>query len=1063
MRPAVILTFDKNLTAVLDPTNQDRGADQLGNDPEERLSWAFSVSGAYLYGVRLGGRAPGVAVSGSTVTLTLGSDMKFLPDTKVSVSYDADFAALMGAILRDDDGNAVSSFSRTMVTTGGTVRPLLTAAHVAGKELTLTFDKALDKDSAPAGSRFQVVAYPVDWDGPGRFIQGTGTAVVSASTVTLTLASAVEQGETAEVAYSKGDDANPLRDAAGARPEVADFWWTQATVLDRTVPKLDSVFATDSTLFLYYDEKLDTGSTPDTSAFSVTVGTTPATVSAAEIREYAVELGYSSSASGAVTVGYSVPASNPIRDVAGNAAAAFSGRQATVSDTAAAPALTGAKTNGYLVTLTFDRALSPSNVPAASAFTVWDLLDKQTSTDFDWLNQTILSVAVRGREVVLDVSPGISSACVSQPRVDYTQPATGALSNLGTGKVASFSEQSITHLNTHRCVSNAVKGAFMGSSGASGDGSRRMSMQFDRPLQRRSLPKKEAFAVTPQDGGAPVEVEDVRIPEDDLTRLMLTLSRPLADGERATASYRPRRSGASLEDIDGNILAPFSVEVEAPPAEVEAPPAEAVAVVSDPGGDATYAAGDAVRVRVTFGEAVAVDTGGGTPRLKLDLDPADGGERWAAYEGGSGTNELTFAWEAASGDLSTAGVAVLADTLELDGGVIRSAATGADAALGHAGLAHDPAHKVDAAPPELVRGEIDGGTMTLWFSEALDPHAAGGEFHMAVEVPETGVVGFRATGDVAIDGATVTVGMGDRHPRATAGLEGNFVRYFRRADGADGALRDLAGNPVLTPHGSRRTTQDGTVETRYVKIDLDNVTEAGPTVTGVALVSDPGGDPTYAAGDAVRVRVTFGEAVAVDTGGGTPRLKLDLDPADGGERWAPYEGGTGTNELSFAYAVVSGDVSSGGVAVLADTLELDGGAIRSAATGSAAALGHAGLAHDPAHKVDTSGPALTSASVSGTALTVTFGEALDAGSAPAGSAFIVSAARAQGACAHHRRHGRGGLRGRDGPGDADRCGRAWRDGDARLRAARGRPAARRRGQRGGGVLGRGGHERDARA
>ena len=33
----------------------------------------------------------------------------------------------------------------------------------------------------------------------------------------------------------------------------------------------------------------------------------------------------------------------------------------------------------------------------------------------------------------------------------------------------------------------------------------------------------------------------------------------------------------------------------------------------------------------------------GTPRLKIDMDPAYRGEKWAAYEGGSGTSSLTFA------------------------------------------------------------------------------------------------------------------------------------------------------------------------------------------------------------------------------------------------------------------------------------------------------------------------------------------------------------------------------------------------------------------------------------
>ena len=196
-----------------------------------------------------------------------------------------------------------------------------------------------------------------------------------------------------------------------------------------------------------------------------------------------------------------------------------------------------------------------------------------------------------------------------------------------------------------------------------------------------------------------------------------------------------------------------------------------------------------------------------------------------------------------------------------------------------------------------------------------------------------------------------------------------------------------------------------------------NGTAASASVEAVALVSDPGADATYAPGDTLRVQVTFGEAVTVDTDGGTPRLKLDLDPADGGERWAAYESGSGEAALVFGYAAAAGDASPGGVAVIEDTLEPNGGTIRSAA-GADAALGHAGLAPDAAHKVDGAAPGFASAEVDGTALTVTFGEALDAGSAPAGSDFTVTAAPAE----------RRGAQ--PSPGRARRASRGGGDGDA---------------------------------
>ena len=128
-------------------------------------------------------------------------------------------------------------------------------------------------------------------------------------------------------------------------------------------------------------------------------------------------------------------------------------------------------------------------------------------------------------------------------------------------------------------------------------------------------------------------------------------------------------------------------------ADVAPPPAvSGVAVVSDPGEDDTYGLGDVIRIEVTFDAAVDA---AGSPRLKIDMDPADWGEKWAAYEGGSGTAGLTFVHEVVEPNISTQGIAVLANTLEANGGSIRSAETAADAELAHAGLGHDPAHKVD--------------------------------------------------------------------------------------------------------------------------------------------------------------------------------------------------------------------------------------------------------------------------------------------------------------------------------------------------------------------------------
>ena len=102
------------------------------------------------------------------------------------------------------------------------------------------------------------------------------------------------------------------------------------------------------------------------------------------------------------------------------------------------------------------------------------------------------------------------------------------------------------------------------------------------------------------------------------------------------------------------------------------------------------------------------------------------------------------------------------------------------------------------------------------------------------------------------------------------------------------------------------------------------VVASQPEVTGVAVSSRPASGDTYALGETIRIRVTFSEAVAVT---GSPRLKIDMDPADWGTKWAAYESGSGASDLIFAHRVVEPNFSTQGIAVLENTLELNGGAI----------------------------------------------------------------------------------------------------------------------------------------
>ena len=136
----------------------------------------------------------------------------------------------------------------------------------------------------------------------------------------------------------------------------------------------------------------------------------------------------------------------------------------------------------------------------------------------------------------------------------------------------------------------------------------------------------------------------------------------------------------------------------------------------------------------------------------------------------------------------------------------------------------------------------------------------------------------------------------------------------------------------------------------FAFVDSAQAQTADPTVTTVAVTSDPGADSGYAVGDAIEVTLTFSQAVTVT---GTPQLTFDV----GGEtRTASYAEGSGSAELVFRYTVAAGDEDEDGIAVAANSLALNGGTIRAGAAN--AALAHVALqAND--HRVDGVAPTVT--------------------------------------------------------------------------------------------------------
>ena len=671
------------------------------------------------------------SVSGAVVTLTFGSNI--VPSKQVTVDYYSGIAQTAGAGLLDADSIRVPSVSGQAVTATvpATAPPRLVSGQVAGTELTLTFDGDLDSSSAPPGSRFRVEVDPVDFFEPVRPIRGTGTATVDGKTATVTLASAVAEGERAAVWYEPlSTDTSPLR-GASTGPKVTDIWDTVISVADRTAPTVVDSVLEGTTLVLYYSEKLDTSSVPSLSgglsalAFLLAPHGTTSFFVASDIAVHddAVTLTLPTRTESAFSLDYTVLTENAIQDVAGNKAAAFAQRRLDRSITSdpGAPSLAAtspAVADQGVLRLTFNRSLDPSSVPSANAFTIGDSV-RGTNHGL-----AITDVAIRGAKVELSISPGFLP-CRGGISVSYTAPDDDALANLWGTDAASFSDQAVTNQQSSRCVRTPVSAAPMGNSGLQGNsdpvgarGTDRLGLSFDRSMHQR-VPDPQGFTVrtrTPRGApAAPVQVRSVEF-SAAATQLQVALSRTLDPGEQVTVSYQHPRSGSGLWDSDGNQIAPFSASTVVPAA---APTVTGVEVVSDAGDDSTYAMGQVISLRVTFSEAVDVT---GTPTLGIDMDPAHWGRKDAVYASGSGTAELTFTHEVTWPNFSSQGIAVLADTLATKGGTIQSTAGGVDADLAHSGLDHDPAHKVDWRRTKPVAeitmqmncGPTQGGAHQRW-------------------------------------------------------------------------------------------------------------------------------------------------------------------------------------------------------------------------------------------------------------------------------------------------------------------------------------------------------------
>ena len=923
---------------------------------------AFAVSGG-----NTSRTVTDVLVSGSTVELTLDSAVDH-GETGIKVSYTVP-RGVSASPIRDTVRNAAAALTNVAVTneTPDTSPPKVSTisfssdpgtdrTYAAGDDIegTVTFSKEVAVTGSPQ--------LTLNVDGKDRT---AGYGSVTGAAVTFSYRVASDESDTDGVSI----DANSLSLNSGTIKDSTDD--IDAVLNHRAVAanaghKVDGVkpelatavgaVANGATLTLTYDEPLDGTSMPAASTFTVAGGSQSRTVSGVRVSGSTVELTVDPAVEQGETgirVSYTVPTgmgASPIRDAVGNAALGLSSEPVinetpdTIAPTVSLVEITSdpgsdriyAPEDEIQVTVTFSEAVDVERTPRLM------LKVGERNRPAGYLDGTGTTELVFGYEVV-DGDEDTDGVSIDADSLSL---------NGGTIKDGSNNSADLDHDGVAADSGHKVDGA--GPDLADTDPARvdaaTLTLTFDEPLDRGSIPQASAFRVT--GGDASRTVTDVALSG---SAVLLTLDPAVEHGETGIRVSYTVPTGAAvspLQDVLGNDadrLSNVPVTNETP--DTTSPTVSKVEITSDPGTDRTYAAEDEIQVTVTFSETVEVT---GTPQLRLEFG---GGTRTATYEGGTGTTALVFAYEVADGESDTDGVGVEADSLS--GGTIRDEARN-NAELDHDGLAADSGHKVDAVKPELAASGgavVDGTTLTLTYDEPLDRSSTPeeGDFTVAGGSQSRTVTGVRVSGSTVV----LTLNAGAEH--LEAGIQVSYTPGMN-------PIRDVPGNQAEGL--SRESVTNETPDT------------TPPEVESLAVRSNPGSDQTYATGDEIEVTVTFSETVEVE---GTPQLRLRVGTR---ARTAGYLRGADTAALVFGYEVADGDEDSDGVSIEVGRISLNGGTIEDEAENSAD-LAHGAVAAQAGHKVDGARPSFLSAAVDGSSLALTYGEALDGGSRPASGDFTV--------------------------------------------------------------------------
>ena len=681
-----------------------------------------------------------------------------------------------------------------------TTVPTFVEARVNGTSLVMTFSEDLGAAASLANGAFTVKK------GSGGTTQTlSGSPSISGSTVTLTLATTVTATDTGvKVAYTKPTTGTANKMVDTFDNEVATF--PDQNVINALADSVPPVLAaTDAavlaanglTLTLTYNEALKESAAPDNSVF--TVKATPAGGSEAEVAlassdgvtvrlstvvlKLAVPIAHND---GSVRVSYAKPAMGAvIEDANGNDAADFD-RAVTNNSTVPRVSIEAVHADASSLIANPVFLIRRSNMGAAhlnvevsvsqtGAFThLTDITDfissgqteKEHTVDLDYAGNTsgdLTFTVAEGAGYVPALAPdGAATVQVKAPasglplsvrhdQASWTVDEGETVAPTVTFTLAPGLADPRDHFDAYlETVGEVAKG---------GD---------DFVSNPQPIAAAEPGDWQPASGGGKtqtvaityVTLQDTVVEPNEVFYLRFS-SLEMRDSPDVPTTLPDRRTTISI--LDDDALEVTDVEVTSTPT----------------GG--YYSVGDTIEFTVTFSAPVKTASG---PQFAFELA---GQARQAAYTGTDDMAEQTFEYTVANTDADDYdGISWGANALGLNGGSITIPSDKAliprNADLNHAAQGALPGHKVDTMKPSLEEAEVDGVTLSLFFSEDLNTTAPA---NTAFTVKVDGGTGAIPTA-VSISGSVVTLTLAT----AVTQEQTATVSYTKPATNK---IRDLSG------------------------------------------------------------------------------------------------------------------------------------------------------------------------------------------------------------------------------------------------------------------------------